>query len=126
MGFLHPWAFSAKRSLLALSALCASHFSFTPGIAREHGVEVDAEIVLAVDISYSMDRTEQELQREGYVKALTSPEFLNALKSNGLGKIALTYIQWASFNDQDVVLNWTVIDGPASAQAVADKLARAP
>ena len=126
MGFLHPWASSTKRSILALSALCASLFSFTPGIAREHGVEVDAEIVLAVDISYSMDRTEQELQREGYVKALTSEAFLNALKSNGLGKIALTYIQWASFSDQDVVLNWTVIDGPASAQAVADKLARAP
>jgi hypothetical protein len=87
---------------------------------------VDAEIVFAVDISYSMDRVEQELQRDGYVQALTSPEFLNALKSNAMGRIAITYIQWASYSDQDVVLGWTLIDSPESAAAAAAKLKAAP
>ncbi len=97
-----------------------------PAVARDGTTEVDAELVFAVDISYSMDRVEQQLQREGYVKALTSPEFLNALKSNAFGKVAVSYMQWASYTDQDLLLNWTIIDGPASAKAVADKLAAAP
>jgi len=51
---------------------------------------VDVELVLAVDISYSMDPDEQQLQREGYMKALTSPEFLRALREGMHGKIAVT------------------------------------
>jgi Protein of unknown function (DUF1194) len=98
----------------------------SPALARDGNVDVDVELVFAVDISYSMDRYEQQLQREGYVKALTSPEFLNALKSNAFGKIAVSYMQWASYNDQDVLLRWEIIDGPESAKEVADKLARAP
>ena len=97
-----------------------------PAKARGGPVAVDAEIVFAVDISYSMDRVEQELQRDGYVQALTSPDFLNALKSNALGKVAVAYMQWASYGDQDVVIQWTVIDGPQSAAAVAQTLKNAP
>ena len=99
-----------------------------PGAARARGGDtaVDAEIVFAVDISYSMDRVEQELQRDGYVQALTSPDFLNALKSNALGRVAITYIQWASYSDQVVVLDWMLIDGPESAAAAATKLKNAP
>lgn len=94
--------------------------------ARDRGIEVDAELVFGVDISYSMDRVEQQLQRNGYVQALTSPEFLNALKSNPIGKVAIAYMQWASYNDQDLVLDWTVVSSPESARAAADKLAAAP
>ncbi len=110
----------------ALAAAVATGLSAGSATARDKGVEVDVELVLAVDISYSMDRFEQVLQREGYAQALTSPEFLNALKSNGLGKIAVAYIQWASYNDQDTLLNWTIVDGPGSARAVAEKLRSAP
>jgi hypothetical protein len=53
--------------------------------------EVDVELALAVDISFSMDPEEQELQREGYIHALTSNEFLRALKEGIHGKIAITY-----------------------------------
>ena len=97
-----------------------------PASARGGDLAVDAEIVFAVDISYSMDRFEQELQRDGYVQALTSPEFLNALKSNALGRIAIAYMQWASYTDQDIVLNWMVIDGPESAAVAAARLRDAP
>ena len=115
------WArdFGAATVLAAILALGPAH-------ARDKGIEVDAELVFGVDISYSMDRVEQQLQRDGYVKALTSPDFLNALKSNAIGKVAIAYMQWASYQDQDLLLDWTVISSPESARAAADKLANAP
>jgi hypothetical protein len=87
---------------------------------------VDVELVLAVDVSYSMDPDEQALQREGYVAALTSPEFLNALRSGMHGRIAVTYFEWAGVADQRVVLPWRLVDGPATAKAVADEIVAAP
>jgi hypothetical protein len=97
-----------------------------PAQARNGGSEVDVEIVFAVDISYSMDTEEQKLQRNGYVEALRSKQFLNALKSGATGRIAVVYLQWASEYDQDVLAEWSLIDGPESASAFADKLAQAP
>src|SRR6266540_5553479 len=87
---------------------------------------VDIELVLAVDVSYSMDPDEQALQREGYVEALTSPEFLDALRQGMHGKIAVTYFEWAGAADQKTVMPWRLIDGPASARAVANEISRAP
>jgi len=117
---------TAGQAAATLCALALWGGAILPAQARGGSIAVDAEIVFAVDISYSMDRVEQELQRDGYVQALTSPDFLNALKSNALGKIAVAYMQWASYSDQDVVVEWTVIDGPESAAAVARKLKNAP
>jgi len=87
---------------------------------------VDVELVLAVDVSYSMDPDEQALQREGYITALTSREFLEALRHGMHAKVAVTYFEWAGASDQKIVMPWRLIDGPASAQAVADEIARAP
>ncbi len=88
--------------------------------------DVDVELVIAVDVSYSMDPDEQALQREGYILGLTSPEFLNALRQGMRAKIAVTYFEWAGAADQKIVVPWRLIDGPATAQAVADEIARAP
>jgi hypothetical protein len=87
---------------------------------------VDVELVLAVDISYSMDPDEQALQREGYRLALTSKEFLQALREGAHGKIAITYVEWAGQHDQQVVMPWRLIDGPEAADAVSAELGRAP
>jgi hypothetical protein len=95
-------------------------------MARGSGTPVDVELLLAVDISYSMDRVEQQMQREGYVQALMSPEFHAALKANMYGKIAIAYMQWASYSDQDVLLDWTLIDSAEAAMAAAEKLRHAP
>jgi hypothetical protein len=73
-----------------------------------------------------MDPDEQALQREGYVLALTSREFLQALRQGAHGKIAVTYFEWAGQLDQKIVMPWRVIDGPESADAVAAEIARAP
>jgi len=88
--------------------------------------DVDVELILAVDVSYSMDLDELALQREGYVQALTSPEFLNALRQGMHGKVAVTYFEWAGTADQRVVADWHVIDGEASAKAIANAIANAP
>jgi len=117
MAFRHSIGAILASVTLAISA---------PAQARNGASEVDVELVFAVDISYSMDTEEQKLQRNGYVEALRSEQFLNALKSGATGRIAVTYLQWASEFDQDLLADWTVIDGPESANAFADKLAQAP
>ncbi|MGE3245124.1 MAG: DUF1194 domain-containing protein [Beijerinckiaceae bacterium] len=115
--------FAAAAAVLALAGLS---FSTKQTYAKDGPVKVDLELILAVDISFSMDPEEQRLQRAGYVEALKSPEFIKALKSGIHGKIAITYFQWASNYDTDVLLPWTLIDGAATAIAAADKLAEAP
>jgi hypothetical protein len=97
-----------------------------PAAARNGALEVDVELVLAVDISYSMDAAEQRLQRQGYIEALRSEQFLNALKSGRTGRIAVAYMQWASETYQDVLVPWSVIDGPDTASAFAEQLVLAP
>jgi len=126
-----------RRSLLWIAGCvttlaCASvAVPAAPGLprladTRPNAIPVDVELVLAVDVSYSMDPDEQALQREGYRLALTSKEFLNALREGRYGKIAVTYIEWASENDQKIVMPWRLIDGPEAADAVSAELGRAP
>lgn len=93
---------------------------------RAAGIPVDVELVLAVDVSYSMDLDELALQREGYAQAITSREFMNALKQGMNGKVAVTYFEWAGSNDQKVIVPWRVVDGPESADAVAAEISKAP
>jgi len=109
---------------LALSASAAPTPKFTD--TRASAIPVDVELVLAVDVSYSMDPDEQALQREGYVQALTSREFLQALRQGAHGKIAITYVEWAGQSDQKILMPWRLIDGPESADAVAAEISRAP
>jgi hypothetical protein len=88
--------------------------------------KVDVELVLAVDVSYSMDMDELAVQREGYAQAIVSKEFLQALKALPNGKVSVTYFEWAASNDQKIVIPWRVIDGPETADAVADEILKAP
>jgi hypothetical protein len=88
--------------------------------------EVDVELIIAVDVSYSMDPDEQALQREGYIIGFNSPEFLDALQQGAHGRIAVTYFEWAGASDQRVVVPWRLIDSPAAAKAFTDAVAAAP
>jgi hypothetical protein len=124
------WLLSGAIGAVALVAIWGAGFA-APRIAempgsKAGGIEVDVELVMAVDISYSMDYDELALQREGYVQAITSSEFLNALKQGLNGRVAVTLVEWAGANDQRVVLPWRLIDGPATAEAVAAEMAKAP
>jgi hypothetical protein len=73
-----------------------------------------------------MDPEEQALQREGYVMALTSREFMRALREGANSKIAITYFEWAGQFDQKIIVPWRLIEGPESADAVANEIAAAP
>ena len=84
--------------------------------------EVDLELVLAVDVSRSMDIGEQQLQRDGYVAAFRHPEVIQAIQSGAVGKIAVTYFEWAGPGFQVTIAPWTVIANAADADAFAAKL----
>ncbi len=88
--------------------------------------EVDVALVIAVDISFSMDPEEQALQREGFVEAFRSPIVHDAIRKGTIGKVAVVYAEWAANFEQRVIVPWTVIDNPESAFAFAGRLAAQP
>ncbi len=94
--------------------------------AYDPSKEVDVELVLAVDISQSMDTEEQEIQRAGYVAALTSAEFLDAVQIGPIGRIAVTYMEWGGVDEHFLVADWTVVQDEASAASFAAQIAEAP
>ncbi|MBV9261558.1 MAG: DUF1194 domain-containing protein [Pseudolabrys sp.] len=114
----------------AAALLCAGLASAAPlrhfADKSPSAIPVDVELVIAVDVSYSMDPDEQALQREGYVLALTSREFTRALREGTHGKIAVTYFEWAGPSDQKILMPWRLIEGAESADAVAAEIASAP
>jgi len=84
---------------------------------------VDLELVLAVDVSRSMDPDEQRLQILGYANAFLDPEVLTAITSGPLGRIAVTYFEWAGTGRVREIVPWTLVDGADSATQVAQILA---
>src|SRR5438270_9671288 len=100
--------------------------SAPPLAAKDAAASVDVELILAVDVSYSMDMDELAIQREGYAQAIVSKEFLQALKAGPNGKIAVTYFEWAASTDQKIIIPWRVIDGPETADAVANEIMKTP
>ena len=87
---------------------------------------VDVELVLAVDISRSMDSEEFALQRAGYVAALRHPDFINAVRAGIHGRIAITYFEWAGTVREETLVSWQVIDSAESADAFARMLENRP
>jgi len=87
---------------------------------------VDLLLVLASDVSRSVDHPKFLLQREGYATAVSNPQVLDAIKSGAHGKIGLCFIEWSGYGAQKVVISWTAIDGPASARKFGDQLFELP
>ena len=105
---------------LVLSLLCAA-----PAVADNHGarpVQVDVELVLAVDVSWSMTKRELEIQRRGYAEALASPAVAKAIAKGPIGRIALTYIEWGGEHWHRTIIDWTLIETRRDLQAFAGKL----
>ena len=89
-------------------------------------IEVDLELVLAVDVSGSMDDEEHAVQRAGYIAAIRHPDFVSAIRAGAYQRIALTYVEWAGPTSQVTVMAWRMIEGETSARAFADDLAARP
>ncbi|HYG91565.1 MAG TPA: DUF1194 domain-containing protein [Azospirillum sp.] len=106
------------RILAALLLLLA-----LPGRVWAGGIPVDLELVLAVDVSGSIDPEEAQLQRRGYVEAFLNPKVINAIRSGPYGRIAVTYVEWAGDHYQQTMMGWTLLDGRDSITGFADRLA---
>ncbi|WP_439527935.1 DUF1194 domain-containing protein [Pannonibacter sp.] len=115
--------------MLAMTPITAAAFdrSLPRSLAAyDPAAEVDVELVLAVDISQSMDTDEQEIQRAGYVAAITSQEVLDAIKYGPTGRIAVTYFEWGGVGEHFTVADWTIIEDGTTAAAFAARIAEAP
>ncbi len=110
-----------RRSLLA-----ASGAAMLPAAGARADGAVDLLLVLAVDVSRSIDDDEARLQREGYRSAITDPRVLEAIRSGMMGAIAVAYVEWAGSDYQRLVIPWTRIGSQAEAQEWAATLERAP
>jgi hypothetical protein len=98
----------------------------TGGGARAADVAVDLELVLAVDVSGSVDADEARLQREGYLGALVHPDVIRAVKGGYRGAIAVSYVEWAGAGHRTVVAGWAEIRDAETAQALVARIAQAP
>jgi hypothetical protein len=107
------WVFGVVVSALASTAALAQS-------------SVDLELVLAVDVSGSVNQTRFELQKEGYVAAFRNPRVLGAIRSGPAQAIAVTMVQWTGPDLQIQVIPWTVIRDQRSAEAFAAAIARMP
>jgi hypothetical protein len=111
---------------LATALLLAGTAVAKPGPVRAEQIPVDLELVLAVDMSGSIDREEATLQRQGYLAALIHPKVIEAIRSGPSGRIAVIYVEWAGERYQRTVVDWGLVDGEQSAKAFAAALAVAP
>ena len=111
-----------QRSLVLVLAICA-------GLVGGHasaGERVDLELVLLADASRSIDDGEIRFQRQGYAAAITDPDVLAAISHGYERRIAVTYVEWGDETSQEVVVPWTIIDGPKSAAGFARDLLQVP
>jgi hypothetical protein len=99
----------------------------TPTIAPVRAAEpVDLLLVLAADVSRSVDSQKFQLQREGYAAAMANSRVVNAIRSGRRGRIGVLFLEWSGFGSQKVVIDWMLIDGPKTAQAFGDRLLESP
>lgn len=111
-------------ALLAAGAILL--ISLPAAVVHAADMPVDLELVLAVDVSGSMDAEEQQLQRSGYIAAVTHPSVLGAIRAGAYSRIALAYVEWAGPGAQLVTVPWSLIEDGASAGRFAAGLAAAP
>jgi len=110
------------RTLLALFLTAAISIPSTASAAEK----VDLLLVLAADVSRSVDGTKFELQREGYAAAISDPRVLDAIRSGRNGRIGMMFVEWSGAGSQRVLIDWTTIGDAESAKGFGDRLLEAP
>ncbi len=116
-----------RRALLAAGAATATAGAAARfASARAAEEPVDVLLVLAVDVSRSVDEDEARLQREGYRNAVSDPVVVEAIRGGMIGAVGIAYVEWAGAEYQRLVLPWTRISTPADAFAWATRLDEAP
>jgi len=110
------------RAVLLLAAAAAAALPAAASAAEK----VDLLLVLAADVSRSVDAAKFQLQREGYAAAISDPRVIEAVSSGRYGRIALTFVEWSGVGAQRVVIDWTIIANAEQARGFADRLLEAP
>ena len=110
---------------LAILAMFALAPVFDPGVAKA-GQIVDVALVLVSDVSRSIDDSEFQLQKQGYLRAFNDARVVEAIQSGAAGAIAVAYVEFASAPDVRTVIDWTVLRDAGSASAFAQALADEP
>src|SRR5260221_11547751 len=113
-------AWRAASTIVAFVALLAIPHpaqpqSSPPSAAKS--VPVDLELVLAVDVSRSIDADEFDLQRQGYARAITNQSVLSAIQTGAIGSIAITHVQMSGAHQPKTLADRTLIRRPQPAQA---------
>ncbi|HXJ00051.1 MAG TPA: DUF1194 domain-containing protein [Micropepsaceae bacterium] len=111
---------NAWRLGCATLAVCLVGSSAAGGPAGQH---VDVALVIATDVSYSVDENEAHFQRQGAVTAFRNPDVVKAIQAGSLGRIAVAYLDFSSYQSNKILVDWTIIHDKASADAFADVLA---
>jgi hypothetical protein len=88
--------------------------------------EVDLLLVLSSDVSRSIDAPKFKLQRDGYAAAIVNPRVIQAIRSGGLGKIAISFVEWSGVGAQKIVIDWTIIRDEATAKDFSAQVIEAP
>ena len=119
---------STTRAWGALSRLIVITLALSAPLvaAQARATTVDLALVLAVDVSDSIDVEEVRLQREGYMSAIQHPRVLQAIKGGRYGRIALAYFEWADADKQALIVDWRIIADAQSARKFADHLRQGP
>jgi len=88
--------------------------------------QVDLLLILAADVSRSIDSAKFQLQREGYAAAISDPRVLDAIRSGRVGRVGLTFLEWSGVGAQRVVIDWATVGDADSAKGFGDRLLEAP
>jgi Protein of unknown function (DUF1194) len=110
------------KAIVTLLIFAAAAISASVAAAAE---QVDLLLVLAADVSRSVDSGKFQLQREGYAAAISDPRVLDAIRSGRNGRIGLSFVEWSGVGSQRVVIDWTTISDPESAKGFGDRLLEA-
>ena len=113
------------RIIKILLALIVAGGALSPAAARA-GDDVDLLLVLAADVSRSIDAAKFQLQRDGYAAAISDPRVLDTIRSGHNGRIGLTFVEWSGIGAQHVVIDWTAVGDAAAAKDFGDRLLEAP
>ena len=113
------------RTVRTLLLLILAGVAAVPTVAAA-AEQVDLLLVLAADVSRSVDNTKFQLQREGYAAAVSDPRVLDAIRSGRNGRVGLTFVEWSGAGSQRVLINWTSIGDAESAKSFGDSLLEAP
>lgn len=112
-----------RRPLSTITLIFLAAVFAAPALGDE---PVDLELVLAVDMSRSIDAEEARLQRDGYIHAFRDPEVIRAIQTGIMGRIAVTYVEWAGAGHWRQIADWQLIDGPEGAEVFIGRLNKRP